>query len=48
LDEPSAGLDAQGKALLDDLIAVHRAEGGVVIAALHEPLGAAPDGVVSL
>lgn len=48
LDEPAAGLDAQGKALLDDLIAAHRAEGGIVIAALHEPLGAAPDHSVNL
>lgn len=42
LDEPAAGLDAQGKAMLDAMIATHRARGGIVIAALHEPLGAAP------
>ncbi|MBL8559337.1 MAG: heme ABC exporter ATP-binding protein CcmA [Hyphomonadaceae bacterium] len=42
LDEPAAGLDTAGKALLADLIAAHRMTGGVVIAAVHEPLGA-PD-----
>lgn len=42
LDEPAAALDTDGKALLVDLIDAHRAEGGVVIAAVHEPLGA-PD-----
>lgn len=42
LDEPAAGLDTAGKVLLADLIAAHRAKGGVVIAAVHEPLGA-PD-----
>ncbi len=42
LDEPAAGLDTAGKALLTDLIAAHRMMGGVVIAAVHEPLGA-PD-----
>lgn len=36
LDEPGAGLDTQGRALLADLIASHRAAGGVVIAALHD------------
>lgn len=40
LDEPAAGLDANAKALLVDLIAAHCADGGVVIAALHEQLGA--------
>ena len=48
LDEPAAGLDAQGKALLDDLVAAHRETGGIVIAALHEPLDAAPDHTVAL
>jgi heme exporter protein A len=48
LDEPAAGLDAQGKALLDNLIAAQLAAGGSVIAALHEPLGVAPDMTVSL
>lgn len=48
LDEPAAGLDAQGKDLLDDLIAAHHEDGGIVIAALHEPLDAAPDHTVNL
>lgn len=39
LDEPASGLDANGRALLDALIAEHRAGGGLVIAALHESLG---------
>ncbi|MET0183229.1 MAG: heme ABC exporter ATP-binding protein CcmA [Caulobacterales bacterium] len=38
LDEPAAGLDTQGKDLLDALIAEHRARGGLVIAGLHERL----------
>lgn len=42
LDEPAAALDADGKALLIDIIDAHRAQGGIVIAAVHEPLGA-PD-----
>jgi heme exporter protein A len=41
LDEPAAGLDAQGRDLLDALIGAHRGHGGIVIAAVHEPLGAA-------
>ena len=40
LDEPAAALDASAKALLNSLIDTHRAGGGVVIAAVHEPLGA--------
>jgi heme exporter protein A len=40
LDEPAAALDAAGKAILDGLITRHCATGGVVIAAVHEPLGA--------
>jgi heme exporter protein A len=39
LDEPFAALDAEGRRLVLDLIAAHRAEGGIVIAAMHEPLG---------
>jgi len=42
LDEPAAGLDTAGKTLLADLISAHRASGGIVIAAVHEPLGS-PD-----
>lgn len=39
LDEPLAALDAQGKSLLRALIADHCANGGIAIAATHEPLG---------
>jgi heme exporter protein A len=45
LDEPSASLDAAGKLLLQDLIAQHRAQGGLVIAATHEPLGDPSDAI---
>lgn len=38
LDEPTAALDADGQALLDRLVAGHRAAGGIVIAATHQPL----------
>ncbi len=40
LDEPASALDAEGKALLNGLMDTHRAGGGIVIAAVHEPLGA--------
>lgn len=40
LDEPAAGLDKAGRALLTDLIGTHCASGGIVIAAVHEDLGA--------
>ncbi len=35
LDEPTAALDVQGRALVSQLVAEHRAEGGMVIAAVH-------------
>ncbi len=38
LDEPLNGLDAEGAALVEALIAEHRAAGGVVIVASHQPL----------
>ncbi len=38
LDEPLNGLDADGAALTERLIAARRAGGGVVIAASHQPL----------
>jgi heme exporter protein A len=38
LDEPAAGLDSQGKALLGRILSAHLSAGGVAIAALHEPL----------
>jgi len=39
LDEPAAGLDRAGKNLLADLIDRQVRQGGLVIAAVHEPLG---------
>lgn len=42
LDEPAAALDDAGKAVLNALIASHRASGGIVVAAVHEPLGPQP------
>lgn len=42
LDEPAAALDASGHKLVSDLIEAHRAAGGIVVAAVHEPLGPAP------
>ena len=38
LDEPLNGLDTDGAALAERLIATRRAAGGVVIAASHQPL----------
>jgi heme exporter protein A len=38
LDEPANGLDADGVALLEALIAAHRARGGVVVVATHLPV----------
>jgi heme exporter protein A len=48
LDEPGAALDASGRALLTELIAEHRASGGIVVAALHEGLGVEPTNVIRL
>jgi heme exporter protein A len=42
LDEPAAALDASGHALVSELIEAQRARGGIVVAAVHEPLGPAP------
>ena len=39
LDEPLAALDADGKARAADFIASHAKNGGIAIAATHEPLG---------
>jgi len=46
LDEPAAALDEAGKAVLNEMIAAQRASGGVVVAAVHEPLGASPSQIV--
>ncbi|HMG48088.1 MAG TPA: heme ABC exporter ATP-binding protein CcmA [Allosphingosinicella sp.] len=39
LDEPANGLDADGLARLDAAMAAHRAQGGAILAASHQPLG---------
>jgi heme exporter protein A len=39
LDEPLAALDGEGKHLAAAMIAQHCADGGMVLAATHEPLG---------
>ncbi|WP_238181861.1 heme ABC exporter ATP-binding protein CcmA [Methylobacterium trifolii] len=39
LDEPTAALDVASQALLAGLMAEHRAGGGLVVAATHQPLG---------
>ena len=41
LDEPGNGLDAESLARLEAAIAAHRAGGGIVLAASHQPLGLA-------
>ncbi|HEY3639063.1 MAG TPA: heme ABC exporter ATP-binding protein CcmA, partial [Rhizomicrobium sp.] len=39
LDEPFSALDGEGKNFIRTLIERHCAEGGIVVAATHEPLG---------
>jgi heme exporter protein A len=38
LDEPGNGLDADGIARLEAAMAAHRAAGGAILAATHQPL----------
>ena len=38
LDEPANGLDAAGVGLLEEAIAAHRRDGGIVVVATHLPL----------
>ena len=38
LDEPANGLDADGEACLEAAMAAHRAGGGAILAASHQPL----------
>jgi heme exporter protein A len=38
LDEPANGLDSDGQAMLEAAIAAHRAGGGAILAASHQPL----------
>jgi len=39
LDEPANGLDGDGQERLDAAMARHRAAGGAILAATHQPLG---------
>jgi heme exporter protein A len=39
LDEPANGLDGEGAELLSAAMAAHRAAGGAILAATHQPLG---------
>ena len=48
LDEPYTALDADGRKLVDDLIAAHRARGGAVVAAIHGEAGFAANGDLTL
>lgn len=41
LDEPASGLDAASIEMLATIMAAHRAGGGIVLAASHQPLGLA-------
>jgi heme exporter protein A len=41
LDEPASGLDAASIEMLATIMAAHRAAGGIVLAASHQPLGLA-------
>ena len=36
LDEPTAALDTDGAAMVEELVAEHRAAGGVVLIATHD------------
>lgn len=42
LDEPAAGLDSDGREVLAGLMRTHLAQGGTILAAVHEPLGIEP------
>jgi len=48
LDEPTVGLDRDGIALLAALVAAHRADGGMVMAATHVDTGFAATAELSL
>ncbi len=48
LDEPFTALDTNGQALVRQLIAGHRAQGGSVLCATHQDLGVADAGVLDL
>lgn len=42
LDEPAAPLDGEGRALLGALLDAHRADGGIIVAAVHDTLPGSP------
>lgn len=48
LDEPANGLDAEGLERLTAAMAAHRAAGGAILAATHQPLGLADAKMVAL
>ena len=48
LDEPLTGLDAAGCGLLARFLARQLSDGGVVVAATHQPLGIDADRVIAL
>jgi heme exporter protein A len=45
MDEPFAALDTAGQALVARLMAIHCGNGGIVVAATHDPLGLANESV---
>ncbi|HET9637587.1 MAG TPA: heme ABC exporter ATP-binding protein CcmA [Allosphingosinicella sp.] len=48
LDEPANGLDADGQARLEGAMTAHRAAGGAILAASHQPLGLPGAALVAL
>jgi heme exporter protein A len=48
LDEPANALDADGQRLLAAAMAGHRAAGGAILVASHQPLGLEPDATIEL
>ena len=48
LDEPTAGLDADGRALFRSLLADHLDAGGVALIASHDDIGLTPGSIVVL
>lgn len=48
LDEPAASLDANGRDMLSEYVESHCLSGGLVVAAVHEPLGPTPAEVLRL
>jgi heme exporter protein A len=48
LDEPANGLDGDGQARLEAAIAAHRAGGGAILAASHQPLALPGAALVAL